>query len=343
VKCTSTLDREQDAEVVLTAQHPATRAWCKLTKSQVVPDRVETIQESLGAASGQASVYRLTNIGPGKSNVIAKRCETAAASAESLIYENVLPYLPVSMLRFYGRVADDDQQFCWLLLEDAGEKAYLSEREEHRVLAGHWLGLMNISAQQLGAAATRLPDRGTGFYLERLLESREVIRKIDETGNFKHGESAVLRTAISHCDALERRWLDIERFCNRMPQTLVHGDLLAQNVRLRTGPAGNGLLMLDWEGAGWGVPAADLVQFMGKSLSPDLPTYYSVVRSSWPHLAFTDVESLADVGRMFRLINSLDWANWGFRAIGAEWFMEKLNWCERELAGWLRSAEARDS
>jgi hypothetical protein len=338
VKSISILQHERLEEA---ACHPATRAWCKLTKHEVVPERVEVIQEAGRGTNDQPSVYRLTGIGPGGTNVIAKRCNSAAACIEWSTYQNVLSQLPVSVVGYYGLIADVDQQFCWLLLEDAGEDPYLLEDEEHRILAGGWLGAMNVSAQQLPAAA-RLPDRGPNFYLERLLASRETIRKILQGSSFSPRDAAVLNGVISHCDALEKRWNGIERFCNRMPQTLVHGDLLVQNARVRRGAAGNSLMILDWEAAGWGIPAADLVQFVGKSLSPDLRTYYSVVCSSWPSFGLTHLQTLTEVGRLFRLINSLDWANWGYRAVGVDWFNEKLNWSERELANWLRTTEVPD-
>jgi hypothetical protein len=330
-----------------TAQHPATRAWCKLTNSHVIPESIAILQErvrrpgELYRVIGKPSVYRLASVGPGGANVIAKRCESAAAATECSIYENVLSQLPVSMLRYYGLVADDDQQFCWLFLEDAGEEPYLLEIEEHRVLAGHWLGLMNVSAQELRAVA-RLPDRGPGFYLERLLASRETIREILENSSLSDTDSALLRAIISHCDALEGQWGRIARFCNRVPRTLVHGDFAVQNARLRSGPAGTSLMIMDWEGAGWGSPAADLAQFVGESLSPDLRTYYSVVGSNWPRLGLADLESHAELGRMFRLISSLDWTNSGYRAGVEDWYIGELNWCERELADWLRTTDVQD-
>src|SRR6266851_6777617 len=265
------------------ARHPATRAWCKLTKHEVVPERVDVIQEAARSTNDQPSVYRLTGIGPGGTNVIAKRCNSAAACIEWSTYQNVLSQLPVSVVGYYGLVADDDQQFCWLFLEDAGEEPYLVETEEHRVLAGRWLGLMNVSAQEFRAVA-RLPDRGPGFYLERLLASRETIREILENSSLSDTDSALLRAIISHCDALEGQWGRIARFCNRMPRTLVHGDFAVQNGRLRSGPAGTSLMIMDWEGGGRGSHAADLAQFVGESLSPDLCTYYSVVGSNWPRL-----------------------------------------------------------
>jgi hypothetical protein len=339
--------REEAEDSLSTAQHPATRAWCKLTNSHVIPESIEILQEcvrrpgELYRMIGKPSVYRLASLGPGGVNVIAKRCESAAAAAECSIYENVLSHLPVSMLRYYGLVADDDQQFCWLFLEDAGEEPYLLEIEEYRVLAGRWLGLMNVSAQELRAVA-RLPDRGPGFYLERLLASRETIREILENSSLSNTDSALLRAIISHCDALEGQWGRIARFCNRMPRTLVHGDFAVQNARLRSGPAGTSLMIMDWEGAGWGSPAADLAQFVGESLSPDLCTYYSVVGSNWPRLGLADLESHAELGRMFRLISSLDWTNSGYRAGVEDWYIGELNWCERELADWLRTTDVQD-
>ena len=339
--------REGAEDSLSTAQHSATRAWCKLTNCHVIPESIEIMQEcarkpgELYRMIGKPSVYRLAGVGPGGVNVIAKRCESAAAVAECSIYESVLSHLPVSMLCCYGLVADDDQQFCWLFLEDAGEEPYLLEVEEHRVLAGHWLGLMNVSAQELGTVA-RLPDRGPGFYLERLLASRETIREILEKWSLGDTDLALFRAIISHCDALEGRWGRIERFCNRLPRTLVHGDFAFQNARLRGGPAGTSLMIMDWEGAGWGSPAADLAQFVGGSLSPDIRTYYSVVGSNWPRVGLADLESQAELGRMFRLISSLDWTNSGYRAGVEGWYIGELNWCERELADWLRTADVQD-
>jgi hypothetical protein len=281
-------------------------------------------------------------VGPDGAHVIAKRRESAAVASECLIYDNVLPYLPVvSVLHYYGLVPDDDQQFCWLFLEDAGEQEYFSELEEHRVLAGHWLGTMNVSAQKFCAAAD-LPDRGSDFYLATVRASRETMRAILAGSRFSDGDSSVLRAVMSHCDALERRWNSIERLCSRAPRTLVHGDFAVQNARIRNGPAGKSLIILDWEEAGWGVPAADLAQFVGTSLSPDLRTYYTVVQCSWPQLGLADFEKLAAVGRLFRLVSSLNWTNWGYRPGAMDWYIEELKWCEHELAQWLRVTEARD-
>jgi len=58
------------------ARQPATRAWRKLTKHEVVPERVDVIQEAARSTNDQPSVCRLTGIGPGVANVAAKRCNS---------------------------------------------------------------------------------------------------------------------------------------------------------------------------------------------------------------------------------------------------------------------------
>jgi hypothetical protein len=98
------------------ARHPATQAWCKLTKLEVVPERVDVIQEAARSTNDQPSVYRLTGIGTGGANVIAKRCNSAAACIEWSTYQNVLSQLPVSAVGYYGLIADGDQLSagcCW--------------------------------------------------------------------------------------------------------------------------------------------------------------------------------------------------------------------------------------
>jgi hypothetical protein len=328
-------------ESTLESQHPATIAWCSLISRRVVPQAIETLQEfpqkPASLLDRRPSIYRLVGAGPAGANVIAKRCEAAQALRERTIYETVLANMPFHTPRCYGLVPDADQRFRWLFLEDAGDELYSLDREDHRVLAGRWLGVMNVSGDSLPAAAC-LSDRSPGFYRERLVNCCEEIREIIQSTSFNEDDASVLRAAISHCRVLEGEWHHVERLCDRFPRTLVHGDFAVQNVRVRTGQAGTTLLVLDWEGGGWGIPATDLAQSIGKALSPDIRTYFSVVSPSWSGVTLADVERLALFGRMFRLIGALEWANWGFKAVDADWYMEKMRWCERALAGWIRTA-----
>jgi hypothetical protein len=287
-------------------EFPAVKAWGELRGEPVEPGRVEV---RLLKRKSRSAIYRLAGVGPGGS-VIAKRCRQADAAAERTVYEEVLPHLPVTALRCYGSVGEGDGRFCWLFLEDGGGQDYSPERAEHRALAAGWLGLLHTSAARLDVAA-RLPDRGPGHYLGHLRSGRAAILGNVTNAALTAEDRAVLKAVVSQCDALESRWDRVERVCDRMPRTLVHGDFVVKNVNVRPGPAGPAFLAFDWETAGWGVPAPDLVQALlpGRvcSVSPDIATYWAVVRESWPHLGIEDLRRMAELGRVFRLLAMIHW------------------------------------
>jgi len=155
-----------------------------------------------------------------------------------------------------------------------------------------------------------------------------------------------LEAIIGHCDRLETLWPSIERFCERIPRTLVHGDLASKNVRIRAEQTGQSLLVMDWETAGWGIPAADLAQFPLErsqyiSLSLDLEAYWTVVQPWWPSVGLPDLRRLAELGKAFRLIVALAWTNEGFHAHTVEWYMTDMSWYERALRDWLRTTDCQ--
>ena len=103
---------------------------------------------------------------------------------------------------------------------------------------------------------------------------------------------------------------------------------------------------MDWETAGWGIPAADLAQFSLErshyiSLSPDLEAYWAVVQPSWPRVDLPGLRRLAELGKAFRLIVALAWMNEGFNAHTVEWYMTDMGWYECELRDWLRTADCQ--
>jgi hypothetical protein len=60
--------------------------------------------------------------------------------------------------------------------------------------------------------------------------------------------------------------------------------------------------------AGWGVPATDLAQFVGRCASPDLNAYSSAVRHDFPQLDVRDTQRLADYGNVLRVVDEVYWA-----------------------------------
>ena len=134
----------------------------------------------------------------------------------------------------------------------------------------------------------------------------------------------------------------MERFCEGIPQTLVHGDFVGKNVTIRSGQDGKTLLPFDWENAGWGVPAVDLAQAALPRTSflanPELATYLSLVRGRWPGLDLATIEGLANYGRIFRCLAALHWEAQSLAHQWVEWPLKNMAAYEAELLDAMQTA-----
>ena len=319
-------------------EHPAIKAWRAVQPGLVGFQGIEILEENK-----KSVVYRLAGAGLAGSAVIAKQCWYKSALVERAIYEAILPHVPLPHLYYYGFVQWDDE-WCWLFFEDAGNEDYSSQSEEHRLLAAQWLGIMHTSAARL-APASQLPDRGPKHYLARLQSAHAVIERALAERTFNRGERAILESIIFQCDLLRGHWREVEQSCKSVPRTVVHGDFLRKNLRVRTGSAGIVLLPFDWENAGWGLPTTDLAtaglgRFRGNSAAssecPEISAYRSAVCQFWPQFG-GDTRVLANLGMIFRLIDAVDWASEdvaGERSVGAmARSLAQLRFYDRQIAG----------
>ena len=285
-------------------EHPAVAAWRRLRPGTPGPDGIELL-----AVRSHSTVYRLSGVGHAGTAVIAKRSPAADAAVERAVYAEVLPQVPVSSPRFYGLTADGDG--CgWLFLEDVGEVRFSPLSQAHRVLAAQWLGRLHADAAGLDVAIL-LPDRGPAHYLDHLRAGRDTIRRHQHHPAVMPADREVLESVAAQCDALEQGWTEIERFCATVPATVVHGDFRSKNIRVRPAASGAALFPLDWETAGWGVPAADLAAPRGRTNAElvDLGTYAAFARESRPGLDAAELGRLVTVGGMFRRLAAIGWAS----------------------------------
>ncbi len=317
-------------------QHPAVKAWRRLQPGRSEPLRMQVLQEQ-----EKSAVYRLEGVGLAGAAVIAKRCLKATGLIERTIYEQVMPDLPVTSLHYYG-FGDEDDNSCWLFLEDVGKDRFSPLVEEQRTLAARWLGIVHTSAAHL-TAASGLPDGGPGRYLSHLHSARHAILHHRTNPVLRAADIAGLESICRQFDFLERRWNQVERWCEGMPSTLVHGDFRPKNVFVRADPTGTGFFPVDWETAGWGVPAADLAPMRG--LPPvhqvDIVAYWLTVRESWPLLDLPAIEQLANVGRIFRQLAAISWASasLGFETFEFLWWaVESMRIYHEELSDAIRTA-----
>jgi hypothetical protein len=71
------------------------------------------------------------------------------------------------------------------------------------------------------------------------------------------------------------------------------------------------LLVFDWEFTGWGVPAADITQFIDLAASPDLGLYCSILNRGHFHLDLREIQAVAACGNLLRLVDQVSWATAG--------------------------------
>jgi len=286
-------------------EHRAVQAWSRLQPERIKPEAIEILK-----LKNKSAVYRLAGVGPAGSAVIAKRCRTPTARIERMIHEEFVPHLSIAGLRCYGFVEEPGGDYCWLFLEEATGQAYSPLAPYLRALAGRWLGTIHTAAIESGLES-RLPARQPSHYLNLLRTSHEDLVRHFANPALRPNDIEVLRVLASYCRSLEAHWNELEEICDRMPRTLVHGDFVIKNVRVRSVAGSLVLLVFDWEYTGWGVPATDLAQFTGYTVSPDLQTYRVTVEKSGATLDGLDSNRVAKCGQFFRLIDDVSWASSG--------------------------------
>jgi aminoglycoside phosphotransferase (APT) family kinase protein len=240
--------------------------------------------------------------------VYAKRSRTSDLPVERALYQEILPRLPLSVPRYLGSHRDEEGAI-WMFIEDVGDRPPSRGRRDDRVLAARWLGLLHGSSAG-DAAASRLPDGGPARYLGHLRVGRAEIQRHFANVALTSEDRAVLTGMIARLDRLEGGWAEIERTCAQHPPTLVHGDFRRKNVRIRRLGDTTALYVLDWEMAGWGVPAADVASALapGMTVSIDPDAYIEAVRDRWPDLDATALRGLSIVGRVFQAVAATKWA-----------------------------------
>jgi aminoglycoside phosphotransferase (APT) family kinase protein len=288
-------------------RHPALEAWNTRRSTRDMLATLEEWRERAHKNSGKNSIYRLVFRDGGQPAVIAKHCEAGRGNVERLFYEEILPDLGVSSPAYYGSLEEADGS-CWFFLEDVGRQRFSDHDPVHRALASRWIGQLHRRGARI-AVASRLPEAGPARYLAHLHAARTRIRRNFANPAFTEEDRAALLNMLTAQDRIESRWSAVERACAGVPATVVHGDFQPKNVHVRQETSGLALYPFDWEKAGWGIPAADLVLNCRDSemLQIDPAVYASEVGGQWPNLDAATIGRLSTVGYLLRRIALIDW------------------------------------
>src|SRR6266576_557573 len=318
--------------------HPAVQAWCQLDSDHVVPDRITPAKFKPNKPRPNLAVYRLEGVGADGAAVIAKRCTRGGGQIERTIYERILPHVPLPGPRYYGTVPrspeDPAEDGCWLFIGEIHGEKYDRLSPDHRAAAARWLGTLHTEARS-AADQAGLPDAGPTRYHEQMLATRDLIREQVDNPAFSAADVAFLDVLVARFDELDEDWDRLARACTGLPPTLIHGDFNGKNLRMQASPQGLQVGAFDWEDAGWAVPAVDLAQAVDPSChisaSPDLATYWAVVRERWPNCDQTDIERVATCGAVWRALAAITWDGLHLTRPWANAFLPDLRMYEAEL------------
>ncbi len=143
---------------------------------------------------------------------------------------------------------------------------------------------------QLFPRVAELPDRGPDHYRTLLRSVEELLRETLKNPVLSGDEIAVVEDVVEACDALRSRWSGIAMRLDQAPSTIAFGGFSSKNARVRESADGPVLMPFDFESAGYGCPAIDLVY-------PDGDTYVREARW-WSGLDMDEFDRLRGIGRV---------------------------------------------
>jgi len=266
--------------------HPAVRAWLSV-RPQSRPRALETIKETPGS-----KIYRLAGALAGDRPVIAKCAPAEKLKIECAVYTEVLPGLQLPRLECYGMVEQGEED-AWLFLENAAGQPFDRHISPHRIAAARWLATIHVATAATPHA--ELPVVNPSWYLHKLREAREVVSRASLAMRSVPETYQMLDEATISLLQTESQWSVVDQYGSLLRPTLVHGDLVPRNLRVRPAKTSNALVAIDWSRAGWGLGAADLGLV-------DLSSYVSLMQRHWPELTLERARQAADVGKIFRWI-----------------------------------------
>ena len=281
----------------------AMAAWSQLALGFANASAIQFVKDDM-----ESLVLRLHGVGPERSNVIAKRGDAQQLARQLDVQNQVIGSWKESCCSqiarhaaplCYGLVQTDNGN--WLFQEDVGGRKLRRKDPEHGVVLSRLVGLFHRDFS--GQKVERLPEAGPNRHRADLESALVILRNVGEIPDLTDYRKRRLAVLLQMFEVTRLRWKQVESTCSEIPETLVHGDLHHENVRIIWDGAEQTATILDWEWAGWGVPVIDLA-----SGCVDLSVYESIVQAGLRKSSLLSFREYKRIGKLFRHITWADWA-----------------------------------
>lgn len=321
--------------------HPAYVSWKKLDFNKTMPSSIDALQTRSGKSPKKKSlVYRLNGMGNGGASVIAKRTKHQIVTIENLIYNEILPGVPVTSLFYYGCIEDDDKDFGWLFLEEARGTLYREDLNEHRTLAAKWFSVLHTTTSDMNLQL-HLPYIGSERYLSYLRQASSSTHNNMANPALNNLNKGGLFSMLKRLDLIESRWTDIQEYCDLVPHCLAHGDFYSKNVHVRSLNKSMALYVFDWEYCGWGIPLEDLGGFDPNTSDlegSDIFLYWTRIKERWPHLDLKSIQQIINIGKIFRYLSWIEETSNVLKSEHAAYIVDELELYDSYLKKALKMA-----
>ena len=299
------------------------RAWVRTGPGRERPHEVELVH-----ARGEGSwVFRFHGVPGRQGALIAKRLMGESGRTERTVYGEILSRLPVPAPTFLGGQNDDSDPFVWIFLEDVGGRQPDRHNPGFAALATEWLVTLHTALPSIRLPDS-LPDRGPDHYRGWLGTAQAKVRSAMDHSAGSSRDGRVLAEVAGTLARIEARWHKVGEVSARFPSTLVHGDWVTKNMRVKAQRETHTLFPLDWENAGRGAPIPDLWRV-------DPGAYYRGMQTTWADLDLETVRLSRTLGRLFRDVKLVAWE---CAELGREGRSSRIQTHLSAYDGWLKDS-----
>ena len=288
--------------------HRAYIAWNKLKIQGMKIREIKVIHEV-----ERSFVYCMKTVGSETPNIIAKRSVCLGRILkEKDAYQNILPFVNVTVPQFYGLIAEKNSSSLWLFIEDVDGEEYLSNNREHCLLAGKWLGQLHVETAILKERQT-IETSECNQYKKFLYTAPKIVAKYLSNPNLTKKDIVLLKAIVNQVEIIKHNWKKMEIIWFMMPEVFVHGDYKADNLQILTDPFDDKkIICFDWESGRWTRLAIDVTKLLSypvseKPINADISAYCDVVQKKWSFLDVPTVQRFAYIGEVLRWVKAIFW------------------------------------
>lgn len=226
----------------------------------VIPSQSWDAAAPLAKRPGKADIFVVSSQSHAR-RIVAKLQARPLSLLEASVYQEVLTPLGIPSVTCHGvQPSSVHPGSSWLITGFAEGSRFDPRSNVHEKALAEWIAELHARAPQISQVGS-FPDHGTTYWRSVLTEAIKTLQAGIANEVLTTEEVLPLRAMVVLLEAVLEQWSHMIALMGLLPATLTHGDLVPNNVIMRTGLGVSLPLVVDWGEAGWGSPLIDLIWF----------------------------------------------------------------------------------